>query len=170
MAKFKAGDKVVRIGDTLDSFMVRGHEYTVIGSANGLIIVKNELGEQNDDEYFEANFELVPEQKFKEMKFRVNSETESRIIQEELFKLGYSWIDGKNIQHTDTCYLYTEPFGCIKFGTSENHFNKHENPQYAFEAVTTYNLVKLTPDLVEYNGKKYSKKEFEQALSKLNEY
>lgn len=57
-----------------------------------------------------------------------------------------------------------------KFGTSENHFNKHENPQYAFEAVTTYNLVKLTPDLVEYNGKKYSKKEFEQALSKLNEY
>jgi len=170
MAKFNVGDKVKRIGNTRDDFMVRGHEYIVVDPADGWMLGENMFGKQSDDMYDEYNFELVPEQKFKEMKFRVNSETESRIIQQELFKLGYSWDDGHSVQYTNQNYLYTDLEGCIKFGASEDRFSKYESPQYAFEAVTTYNLIKLTPDLVEYNGKKYSKKEFEQALSKLTEY
>ena len=59
---------------------------------------------------------------FKNMKFRVKDEEHSKLIQEELFKLGYEWNGGKRVQYTDKEFLYTDENGWLSHGGYESTF------------------------------------------------
>lgn len=117
----------------------------------------------------------------KAMKFKVESETESRLLQAALFNKGYRWIaedvSAKEPKHTRSTYLFTSADGYL---TQANHQETFDNSKYELCNAMTYiykDCYNVSPDspnkqivLVEVLGKMYNKKELEVALSKLTQY
>lgn len=68
------------------------------------------------------------------MKFRVESEEHSALIQQALFRLGYFWQHGVGLicaQHHP--YLYAGDHGAhITHGYGDAHFEKSENEEYVY--------------------------------------
>jgi hypothetical protein len=60
---------------------------------------------------------------FKAMKVRVKNEKHSKKLQKALFKLGYTWIAGAGVQHTDCPFLYAEPDGSLLVGRVTGPFD-----------------------------------------------
>lgn len=77
-------------------------------------------------------------QQFKAMKIRIKGEQHSRLVQEALFEMGYTWgISGQSITYTDKEVIYAECNGEIFHGTlGYFHANNHEE----VELITTYSF------------------------------
>lgn len=76
-------------------------------------------------------------QQFKAMKIRIKDAIHSRMVQEALFEMGYSW-PFQVVRHTDFPWLTTYEDGRIYYGSSITEFNSHTNEEV--ELVTTYSL------------------------------
>lgn len=87
---------------------------------------------------------------FKEMKFRVSDEAQSKRIQDALFALGYGWTMSltKEYENTDKPFLYAERDGRIMHSGPYNDgfFENEEQPEYVEYLGLIFPLVKK-PDL-----------------------
>jgi hypothetical protein len=71
---------------------------------------------------------------FKNMKFNCKdlSQEERANLQMKLFSLGYSWISGSFIKHTDKPYIYTYPDGYLYYVDDDDVFEKKSFIEYKF--------------------------------------
>lgn len=86
---------------------------------------------------------------FQSFKVRVNSLAESVLIQKELFKRGYTWSDGldpKMIFNSPHNFLYTDDFGGIAYGESEDFFEEDISPE-----ISVYDILS---NFLKYKSKK----------------
>ena len=78
-------------------------------------------------------------QQFKNMKIRIKDEQHSRLVQEALFGMGYTWLQGAYVQSTHAPWLTTYEGGLIYCGFyPRDDFDAHENVEV--ELVTTYSF------------------------------
>lgn len=117
----------------------------------------------------------------KAMKFRVENETQSRLLQNALFSRGYRWIaDADSVRepkHTRSTYLFASSDGYL---TQASHQETFDNNKYELCNAMTYiykDCFDVSTDspnrqivLVEVLGKVYNKEELEAALSKITQY
>lgn len=71
-----------------------------------------------------------------DMKFRVHSPEHSEEIQQQLFRIGFNWIDGKKPKHTDSSFLYATDHQMgmyLSVGGSEYIFNDHDHTETTLE-------------------------------------
>lgn len=97
---------------------------------------------------------------FKNMKFRVNSEEESKIIQKLLFEMGYKWYkwlccEEKEMRHhnTDRPFLYASDKGRISFDDREVNFL--DSPYKEFVVKYTLVIAPKKHKTITIAGKKY---------------
>lgn len=113
-----------------------------------------------------------------DMKFRVKNAEESRILQEYLFELGYSWLpDGKTVRCTDKPFLYTEDktmlWGSLDGDGDSDGVDLFENDpsqEMTVDIIVHKPIVNLKPvpeETIEFNGQKYNKKKFMEAIENL---
>lgn len=170
--KFKVGDKVKRVCSPVDDIMYVGSVHEVYKVApDGDIMLK---GLEEYRYWYADYFELVEEDssvddissvedespKFKEMVFESNSEEEAKLIQDALFELGYEWASvGKQYAHVKSLIVSTDKNGYISWG----HWRQ---PTHELIEKKSYEIVPIE-ETIEYNGNKYNKQAFEQAIDGL---
>lgn len=116
------------------------------------------------------------------MKFKVEGETQSRLLQQALFNRGYRWIANVDLaieepKHTKSLYLFTSTDGYL---TQASHQATFDNSKCELRNAMTYiykDCFDVSTDspnkqivLVEVLGKIYNKEELEAALSNLTQY
>lgn len=161
--KFRVGDKVKRVRYIQYPLQV-DKVYEVVELLDVFGIVLKGL----ESDWLSEYFELVEEEssvdynspKFKEMEFESNSEEEAKRIQDVLFELGYEWASaGKRYAHVKSPMFSTNKHGYISWG----YFCK---PTHKVVEKKSYEIVPVE-ETIEYNGKKYNKQDFEQAIAGL---
>ena len=64
---------------------------------------------------------------FEKTKVRIRNEEESRMVQEKMFELGYSWMGDKSVKYLSAKGLFFERNKCITFIYTDNgYFNNHK--------------------------------------------
>jgi len=126
------------------SIKLKGSEVSY-GAANFMLIEKAEVTKE----------ETTPS--FKEIYFVPESQEEAKMIQDALFEAGYTWASypEKEYKFLDALYYSTTTYGVIQYGTYSSSVEGKQTykvkKSYTFEPV---------PEVIEYNGKIYNKKEF----------
>jgi hypothetical protein len=181
MSKFKIGDKVVRTTfyeDDEKLFMKKGGVYTV---SEVFPIIRAIRVTGSDLIYDGDYFELVEEATtsapknmkciFKNMKFRVESEEHSKLIQDELFKLGFSWFGGNQThQHTSAKGIFTGENGekSLTWTSDSVWVEEHANTEYKLEEIKSYKLVPVEKaETIMIDGKEYKKADVLERLAAL---
>lgn len=115
----------------------------------------------------------------KGMKFKVDNEAQSRLLQAALFVEGYSWITSEGLdkepKHVSSKYLFASEDGYL---TQASHTETFNNSSYEWRGTMEYIYKSRKPSpslnkqvvLVEVLGKMYDKKELEAILSNLTQY
>lgn len=173
----KEGDVVVCVDNsTYEDVLTTGKMYVVrTGAYDRAFSLVSILGDtQKEVRCSQKRFKLY-NPVFEGMKFRVKDEEHSKLIQEHLFSLGYGWegrgfgVLEKVVKHTSHAFLYTYSNKQICYGDDIENFETKDFPEIELVATTTYSLKPVEKEeFVELNGKKYNKKDLEEALSKLH--
>lgn len=171
-SKFKAGDKVVwrSFGTTLERSKIFEVEFI---DKLDYIKLKNTGGR-----YFQEYFSLYEASAFKNMKFRVNSPEQSKEIQEALFEMGYGWWSDKVkvVNFADNPFLYTEEWGGLSIGSTEDFFNHLKSHQeHTVEVTKSYKLIPVVTkvtvespkETITIDGKTYDKEAVLKRLAEL---
>ena len=82
--------------------------------------------------------------RFDDCKVRVNNPTESRLVQEKLFSLGYKWLcNEKEVVHTEAKYLFIGNDGYLTYDYSNDCFIKEENKEVTVQEILRYKEEKM---------------------------
>lgn len=111
----------------------------------------------------------ITENKMQAMKFHVKDAEESRMVQEKLFEMGYSWSPniGQEVLSNIGNFIFAYGGGTITHDPRLSHFEAHPHPEYTIKH--TIEFVPVPEKLIEFNGKKYRADEFTKAISGLVE-
>lgn len=102
-------------------------------------------------------------QKLQDMRIRVSSPEESKLVQEYLFEQGYKWGGAGATDSSTSCkWLYAHSEGHITVGIWEETFNNCKYPEYRVE--TFIKLVPVPIETVDVNGVAVPKKKLEEFL------
>ena len=116
---------------------------------------------------------------FKAMKFSVDNETQSRLLQDALFKEGYGWgaSYAKEHRYTNSTYIFTNTSGYLTHTNSHDWFIDSTSFEHRSAMSYIHNSNSPTVDkqdsqvtLVEVLGNLYNKKDLQLALSSLTRY
>lgn len=114
-------------------------------------------------------------QKYRNIKFVVSSEEDSKAIQEFLFTKGCYWYGQKdNARHTDKDYLFVDGEGHLTYSNDYNHFKYHrddcETVVFQVKMVVSYDVsMNVVKETILLNGKTYYKEDLEKALQHIKE-
>lgn len=105
-------------------------------------------------------------QQFKDMKFRVANEQESKMLQEKLFEMGHVWLGSgmPKLCELDAKFVFAGEDGIIS--TCRNHelyFTEHCYPEHKI-IYSIVDLVPVEPETVEINGKTYAYSDIKRAI------
>lgn len=177
MAKFKAGDKVVRTGDSLAG-IVKGGVYTV-NNCTFYDISFKELGQTTfDPELFELYQE--PQQfNLKTNKWWIATPTPeiSKAVQEWLFEQGVTWCSGETsvdcVHHKCLVNFYDEDRASPERGFMHNSGSYESNfPEYEIKITTKTVIDSVTfPNVIseQEKARKQSIAELEATIAKAQE-
>jgi hypothetical protein len=85
------------------------------------------------------------------MKIRITDPTHSVLVQEELFRLGYSWVSGKGLLNRDIKYIYA--YNDYSFGYSKDDQFFQESPLDEYVLTSSGFWPGKTPTIVEQKEK-----------------
>jgi len=68
-------------------------------------------------------------------KIKINSEEESRLVQEYAFKQGFSWSGDKIIKHINNPYLYFSKYYMMSYGDTEIVFNDEPSKEIFISSI-----------------------------------
>jgi hypothetical protein len=108
--------------------------------------------------------------KFEAMKFRVKNPEESKLVQEKLFEMGYTWASyGAIVSYSDRDFLYTCYSGHITYssidGSSDRYFENHRNKEVLVTVKTTVEFAEVPVEYITIDGKEYPKNAILSAIS-----
>lgn len=161
--KFKVGDKVKRV--QYIQYPLQANEvYEVVELLGAFSIVLKGIGSNWVSEYFEPveDESLVD---IKDKLFISNSEEEAKVIQDYLFSLGYQWYTSPMKEHK---HLKARAFGISGYGHIVCDYSLYPTKSTLYKVIEkkSYEIVPIE-ETIEYNGKKYNKQAFEQAIANL---
>lgn len=172
--EFKKGDVVVCVDAGENTWITKGDEYIVLGAKtpNMISITTNVAGLTC---LYPTNLFKLKEEKpvFKAMKFRVENEDHSKLIQEHLFSLGYVWSLSKGVSHVNHKYLYTYTGGKISYGDDDINFHyPDKHVEYKITSKITYSLEEViaekpSPEQIASEERKKTILEMEAKLKEL---
>lgn len=107
--------------------------------------------------------------KTRKVKISVNSPTESKAVQEFLFKDGCKWASGgTGVSYTKSKCMFVNEVGEITMACHrDDYYNDHEYEELKFKFNTTVSATPVERPKIMVFGKTYDKAEFEAAISKL---
>lgn len=115
----------------------------------------------------------------KAMKFKVDNELQSKLLQEALFKNGYLWVllgsaFSKEPRYTKSTYLFANEDGYLTHSNHPDTFDRSQHEHWGtmcyINGSSNWTSSNDRIALVEVLGEIYNKKELEVALSKLTSY
>lgn len=189
MAKFNVGDKVRCVDDTDCAYGIVYGEVYIISYA-GEYVVELEGFPQDGGYFYPARFELVEEAcviakpptfdlrdtkinvKAYAEKNRITLEKSYEEIQEWLFERGYNWNRNTlatNVMSVHASYLYVRGEELL-YGNDEHRFYvETTEKEITFSRQITLSPSYVEEELVEFDGKKYNKREFLFAIANVKE-
>lgn len=172
--EFKKGDVVVCIDAEENVYITKGNEYIVIEAETPKIISTTTNVAGLTCAYPTRLFKLKEEKPvFKAMKFRVENEEHSKLIQEHLFSLGYKWFPKcSTVKHTEKKYLATYTNGRIAQTNSLDSFLSEDSIEYKLVPKTTHSLEEVivekpSPEQIASEERRKTIREMEEKLNEL---